>query len=168
MILNFKFEKYVISKFKGKTDASWKAEETGSFFIIFYNLTLVVGLLANWYFLQSEWPCYARLGDDNFAISTSSDKQGAFASTDDAIPWHAASYWLSENNLNYVVDVFDNALLFMAVSAILTLRLALTGNVAQAKTQLLEVKDRQIDELYKKLWAQKRRLDLHLNQNVRK
>jgi len=163
LFINFKFEKRVISKFKGKTDASWKAEETGSFFIIFYNLTLVVGLCVNWYFLQSEWPCYARTGSSDFSINLQA-KQGAFADTEESKPWEAVNYWLSENNLSYAVDLMSNSLLFMAICAILTLRLALVGNVAQAKTQLLEVKDRQIDELYKKMWAQKRRLDLHLNQ----
>ena len=82
------------------------------------------------------------------------------------MPWNAAALWMEENNLGYVLSVFDNAMLFMVLAAILTLKLALAGNVAEAKSELLEVKDQEIAELYKKVWAQKKRLELQMDKNL--
>lgn len=167
MVANFKFEKYVVSKFRGRMDASWKAEETGTFFIIFYNLTVLIGLMANYVFLQTEWPGYNEDAVYDEDTIDKASQQGPFSGTDlnPSTPWNAVEMWMSENSVGEVIlNIFENATLFMTLAAILALKLALTGNMVEARRELLEHKDQEIGELCKKLMAQKRRLELQLEQ----
>lgn len=166
-IANFKFEKIVLHKLRDKPDASsWKEEETGAFFIIFYNLTLALGLTSHYFFLNSQWPCWNNFtSDSKIAQGPFSNIYQSFGVDDTNListykPWDATAVWMQQRNLNILLNLLTNAVPYMISTAFLYVRGALIENKVRAKIALLTKRENEIKALNNKMDAQRKRIQL--------
>lgn len=154
----------VLGKLRGKpTASSWKPEETGAFFIVFYNLTLLIAFIATYYFLNSAMSCYEVNSNDVMFCSVflcdvscmhifqqtkqipnhtkqkkkqtiSTNEQGPFQNVDS--PFVALTNWMNQNNLSLALTILSNTSLFMVLAALFELRAALLNNLSEVRLVL--------------------------------